>query len=242
MTVITRENRLVDCDARELEFACWREVGFLYAGRAHEWYDEVVASVPHLQTCCLNAHGQVVATLTCATLLLGDSDPSTWAGWDWAVRSSYRRLTHKFDTVCALSASVSPAYRGQGLAKELLLNLKQLARQAGASRLIAPVRPVRKAEHPRMPMSEYLQTTVDPWVRTHVALGGTLGPVCEQSIVVTRPLSFWEPWVGRQIAEIEEDFVVPGALAPVQVTRSRWGRYVEPNVWVVHNLVAEMKL
>jgi hypothetical protein len=44
----------------------------------------------------------------------------------------------------------------------------------------------------------------------------------------------WEEWTGMAFPE-SGDYVVPGALVPVQIDRERdEGRYVEPNVWMRH--------
>jgi hypothetical protein len=44
----------------------------------------------------------------------------------------------------------------------------------------------------------------------------------------------WEEWTGMAFPESGE-YVVPGALVPVTIDRERdQGRYVEPNVWMLH--------
>jgi len=44
----------------------------------------------------------------------------------------------------------------------------------------------------------------------------------------------WEQWTGRAFRESGE-YVIPGALVPVQIDRvMNVGRYVEPNVRVHH--------
>jgi hypothetical protein len=44
----------------------------------------------------------------------------------------------------------------------------------------------------------------------------------------------WESWSGMRFPD-SGDYVVPGALCPVQMdVHADVGRYVEPNVWVHH--------
>ena len=44
----------------------------------------------------------------------------------------------------------------------------------------------------------------------------------------------WESWTALQFPE-DGDYVVPGALVPVDFDRERRpGTYVEPNVWMRH--------
>jgi hypothetical protein len=44
----------------------------------------------------------------------------------------------------------------------------------------------------------------------------------------------WEGWTGLQFPQSGR-YVVPGALVPVTIDRRRdRGRYVEPNVWMLH--------
>jgi hypothetical protein len=78
----------------------------------------------------------------------------------------------------------------------------------------------------------------DPWLRTHRRLGATFLGVAPRSMVVTGTLAEWQAWTGMEFPA-SGVYVVPGALAPVMIDRRRdLGRYVEPNVWMRHDLTS----
>ena len=55
-------------------------------------------------------------------------------------------------------------------------------------------------------------------------------------MTITGTVSEWEAWTGMPFPDSGE-YVVPGALVPVSIDRELdRGRYVEPNVWVLHRL------
>ena len=48
----------------------------------------------------------------------------------------------------------------------------------------------------------------------------------------------WESWTGMRFPE-GGSYVVPGALAPIELdTQKDLGVYIEPNVWMLHELRA----
>jgi hypothetical protein len=76
----------------------------------------------------------------------------------------------------------------------------------------------------------------DPWLRVHVRLGGKILAVCHESMRITGTVRQWEAWTGMRLPE-SGTYVVPEGLVPVQIDRERdQGVYVEPNVWVHHDL------
>lgn len=143
-------------------------------------------------------------------------------------------------STCLLSLSVRPDARGRGLPATLLAEMRRRAAARGHAALIVPLRPTRKAEHPRVPIAEYAAWTdargepFDPWLRAHTRLGGEVLGVAERSLVVAQPRARWEALLGRPLPPGEHD--VPGALAPVRVDERGIGRYAEPNVWVLHRV------
>jgi len=63
-----------------------------------------------------------------------------------------------------------------------------------------------------------------------------MAKVCPRSMRITGTIAEWEQWAGMAFPE-SGAYVVPGALVPVEIDRAAdLGVYVEPNVWVVHNL------
>jgi hypothetical protein len=120
--------------------------------------------------------------------------------------------------------------------------MRALAVAKGHSQVIAPVRPSAKCKHPFVAMDDYVAwrddrgRIFDPWLRSHVAVGGEIQGVCDRSMVVEQSLEFWKPWTR---SELDESGLVSfdGALSPLQVDRPAGiGRYVEPNVWVIHRI------
>lgn len=165
-------------------------------------------------------------------------------GWEHVVVHAFidRRRGTEADAVCALNISVDVSVQGQGLAGLMLGALRGAARAAGVSTLVAPVRPTQKSAEPHTAMSEYAARRrpdglpVDPWLRTHVRVGGEIVGMAPASWVVTGSLSEWRDWTG---VPFDRDglVVVPGALVPVCCdVASDLGVYVEPNVWVRHSL------
>ena len=166
------------------------------------------------------------------------------SGWDGALQRGTRDFDDRTSptTLCALAAQVAPGQQNRGLSSALIERLRSSAREHGYSSLIAPVRPTVKHRYPLIPMTEYIRwrrpdgSPFDPWLRAHERLGGTVVQVADASMVVTGSVSEWERWTGLPLPGSGRH-VVPGALVPVDVDRERdTGRYVEPNVWVVHEV------
>ena len=123
------------------------------------------------------------------------------------------------DGVCALAIVVARQHRGQGLSSVMLRHMRELARPYGA--LVAPVRPVGGTVD-----------LDDPWVRTHVRLGGEILGVAEDAMVIEGTVEEWQAWTALEFPA-DGEYAVPGGLAPVHVEAGR-GVYREPCVWVRH--------
>jgi GNAT superfamily N-acetyltransferase len=142
----------------------------------------------------------------------------------------------------ALSITVAPTHQGRGLSGQLLGRLRQAAAAHGLPALVAPVRPSNKHRYPLIPMDRYVRwrradgAPWDPWLRVHWRFGAELVAVCPESMRITSTVAQWETWTGLALPD-SEDYVVPGALVPIKVDRTRdEGSYVEPNVWMHHRL------
>jgi hypothetical protein len=76
----------------------------------------------------------------------------------------------------------------------------------------------------------------DPWLRVHVRLGARIVSVAPMSSVVTGTLHEWFEWTGMVLATAGQ-VVIPGALCPIHASiEEDFAVYVEPNVWVHHDL------
>lgn len=142
----------------------------------------------------------------------------------------------------ALGITMAADARGRGWSHLLVRALRDAAAAHGLADLVAPVRPSHKAAYPLTPIERYLAWTTpdgrpfDPWLRVHVGLGGEVLGICPESMVITGTVAEWEEWTGMRFPD-SGAYVVPGALVPVAIDRGRdEGRYVEPNVWVRHQL------
>jgi GNAT superfamily N-acetyltransferase len=144
------------------------------------------------------------------------------------------------NVLCALVAVVDPAHQGRGLSGTIIQGMAQIAAAHGLDCLIAPVRPTWKERYPLAPIERYMRWTradglpFDPWIRVHHRLGAELLRVARRALDIRGSVAEWEEWTGMAFPE-SGDYVVPGALVPVQIDRERdEGRYVEPNVWMRH--------
>lgn len=160
------------------------------------------------------------------------------AGWDDALERAVSDLEggRDTDTLVTMAAEVISARRGLGLSRVVLRELLSRAPE----RAIAPVRPTMKARYPELSMEQYVEQRqedglpADPWLRTHVRLGGEILTVAPRSMVIEGTVSDWESWTGMEFRDSGR-YVVPGALDLVEIDiPADRGRYVEPNVWVRH--------
>jgi GNAT superfamily N-acetyltransferase len=156
-------------------------------------------------------------------------------GLDWAMSNG---IAGDPTTLCAVVAGVLPSYRGTGVASEILERMGGLSRAHGLDCLIAPVRPTWKERYPLTSIESYVLWRredgyhYDPWIRTHERLGAEILSPAPKSMTVRGTRDEWEEWTELQFPE-DGDYVVPGALVPVQFEGGR-GTYVEPNVWMRH--------
>ncbi len=210
----------------------------LYFDRLEDYGDHALVAVED---------GQVVARAFAVPFAMGaqlrrpELPAAGWDGvirWAWLDHLAGRAPTH----LSALEITVAPAHRGTGLADRLLAALKSTAREHALPALVAPVRPSRKHEEPRTAIAEYAARTrsdglpADPWLRLHVRAGGRIHGVCPYSMTVPGSLDDWRGWTGLPF-DVSGEVEVPGALTLLHVdVEQGHAVYVEPNVWVVHEL------
>lgn len=173
-----------------------------------------------------------------------DGDELPDGGWDEAIRrSALDRITGREpNRISALEVTIQKDLRGTGLSRVMLDAMRDNARRLGFDVLLAPVRPNGKAALPEVPMADYAFRTredglpVDPWLRVHVRAGGRIVKVAPTSMTIAGTLAEWRSWTGLPF-DADGPVVVPDALAPVLCdTAQGHAVYVEPNVWVEHDL------
>jgi GNAT superfamily N-acetyltransferase len=162
-------------------------------------------------------------------------------GWDWALEQCFnlKKESGQEKNLVALSISVPPHLRNQGIATKMILKLKEHAKQNNFENLIAPVRPSLKQLHPDINMEEYINwknnknEIYDPWLRTHIKCGGEIINICKSSMTIIEPINFWKLWVDN----LNEDgtYIIPGGLVPLQINNGM-GIYQEPGIWINHSL------
>ena len=165
-------------------------------------------------------------------------------GWDRGIERAFEAKEEP-NALMAVSAVAQPQVKNTGMGTQILTAMRGLAEERGFSSLIAPVRPNRKESYPLAKFEEYIRwthpdgTAFDPWLRTHLKLGGTIIKVAPESVVVEGTVQQWTAWTAGNFPA-SGAYVVPGALAPVHIdVEADRGRYAEPNVWVEHRLTLD---
>jgi GNAT superfamily N-acetyltransferase len=205
--------------------------GGKYWGRLYEDY-------PDFQLGLLDCD-ELVAELHSIPTPWDGSGEDLPAGWDEAFLRAFES-GRKADVLCALAISVRPDRQSQGLAVQMLDEMRAAAARGELRELIAPVRPTLKARYPLTPIERYLAwrredgAHFDPWIRVHERVGGEIIAPSPESMTIEAPVSDWEDWTGMKFPD-DGDYVVPELLAPLYVADGV-GRHVEPNVWLRHRL------
>jgi hypothetical protein len=217
---------------------------FMLAGRPGHDVDlaRLAVEAPEHQVLLLDGADEVLGVGLSVPLHWDGTTAGLPAGWDGAVTAGAGLLARGGapTAVSALSITLAPAATGRGLAAGMIGALKHAAARAGATALIAPVRPVLKCRHPRTPMARYLTwrtgdgRVFDPWVRLHLDLGGTLLGVAYPSMTISGTVAEWQEWTGVPMPA-SGGYEIPGGLAPLVVDAAAGrGVYREPNVWIAH--------
>jgi GNAT superfamily N-acetyltransferase len=210
------------------EFMNHNAMGSRYWGRLYEDFPEFQLG--------LVDDGELVAEVHALPVPVdGDQLPS---GWDEAFERGME--AGGGNVLSLLAISVSSTRRGGGIATRLIGAAREAAEQAGLESVIAPVRPTLKERYPLIPIEEFVTwrradgTHVDPWLRVHERVGGTIERAAPRSMLIEAPVTDWEQWT-EMAFPADGTYVVPGMLAPLEV-QDGVGVHVEPNVWVRHSI------
>ena len=166
------------------------------------------------------------------------------SGWDrvllWGMADQARGAAP--DAVSALEVTIAVGHQGRGLSKRMLSAMRSAAEARGFEDLFAPVRPSAKHLEPHTPMDEYAVRVradglpEDPWLRVHARVGATIEKVAPTSMAVVGTPEEWREWTGLPF-DTTGPVQVPGALVPVHLDAEHGHAiYVEPNVWMRHEL------
>lgn len=206
----------------------------------------------------LAATGELVACLSCASLFAEEEPLSLDEhGWNWAQQASID--DESVNTLCLLSATVSPQQRSAGLAKSLVSSAKELALRLGYANVIVPARPSAKSQYPKLTLADYLvfsghinpqsknnhysertenlkAIASDPWISLHMELGAELLNICEKSVEITGSINWWEHLLNKSLQD-KQTVIIPDGLVPLEIDHKRASAtYREPNIWLVYCL------
>ncbi|MGG0464556.1 GNAT family N-acetyltransferase [Priestia aryabhattai] len=165
-------------------------------------------------------------------------------GWDGVFEQGILEYENniKPNSVSALAIVIHPEFQGKGLSELMIKEMKSLVKSNQIHQMVAPVRPSLKHRYPLIPMSEYIRwkrkdgKPFDPWIRTHCKTGATIIKVAEKSMVIPATIQEWEEWTDMEFHSSGK-YVIPGGLVPLNINRdANTGVYIEPNVWLNHQL------
>ena len=172
-----------------------------------------------------------------------DARPATLpSGVDGVLVQAMRdhRLGRPPTTLSALLAVVDPRRQGRGLSAAVIRAMATLARRHGLRALVAPVRPTLKHRYPLTPMVDYIRVAPrrpDP-ARSVVAGACTAGrahPASRATIDGDRGPRAGVGGLDRPAVSAERSLRrTRRPRARHDRSPARPGRYVEPNVWMLH--------
>ncbi len=209
------------------------------------WYDQLPVRYPELQLLAVDSDrdgDRVLARLNAVPFRwTGVDQDLPDRGWDFALGSAFRpEMPTGATAVSLVEARLDPSVAGRGLGAELLIAARKHVAALGYADLLAPIRPVAKHGEPWTPIAEYVSrtredgTAFDPWLRTHLRLGGRVAKICPAAMTIAAGLADWRAWTSLPF-DVSGPTVVEGALNPVQVSvENDHAVYVEPNVWIHH--------
>jgi len=191
------------------------------------------------------ADGEILAVINTVPLnFTDDIDLLPNGGVIWGIKQAildYRSGTSP-NMLMAVQIVVNKRHLGKGLSKISTEEVCRLAKNNGLSNVIVPVRPNNKHEYPLIDIKDYANwknddgLPFDSWLRVHVKMGGKVIKVCTESMFIPGTIVEWKDWTGMKFPGTGR-YIVEGALNPVSIDlESNLGTYVEPNIWVVHNI------
>jgi hypothetical protein len=120
--------------------------------------------------------------------------------------------------------------------------MRAIGQSKGFRYLVAPVRPNQKSQYPLISIDDYIQWTdaeglpFDAWLRVHARAGARIIRPCHQAMIIPGTRVEWEEWTHLKFPQ-SGTYYIPGALNPMEMDTARdEGIYVEPNVWMVHEI------
>ena len=184
---------------------------------------------------------------------MGNSLPFHWEnelselpekGWDWVFLRAVEDHRHGVapNIQSAIQIAIHPEYRSQGLSTEMIRAMREIGRSQGFRHLVAPVRPNQKSSYPLISIDDYIKWTndeglpFDAWLRVHARVGAQIIKPCHEAMTIRGTRLDWEQWTGLRFPQTGT-YHIPGALNPMEMDIEKdEGVYIEPNVWMVHQI------
>jgi hypothetical protein len=120
--------------------------------------------------------------------------------------------------------------------------MRAVTKAKGLQALIIPVRASDKNKYPLISLDDYITWTneqglpFDGWLRVHARVGGKVIKVCHESKIIRGSRAEWERWTQMKFPQSGR-YIIPGALVPVVMNVEKdEGLYIEPNVWILHEV------
>ena len=173
-----------------------------------------------------------------------DIDTLPDEGWDWVLQKGIEDYeNHSVPNMLnGLQIAIKKDAQGKGLSALIVRELQRMAREHRFSYLTFPIRPSLKNLYPLIPMDDYITwkredgMPFDPWLRVHTKCGGKIIKTCHRAMYIPGTIKAWETWTDLSFLQ-SGNYVVNGALCPVIIDLDKdRGEYIEPNVWVVHEV------
>ena len=211
---------------------------------ANEYFFRLYSAFPEYQYWLLNEE-EIVG--------IGNSIPIYWKdeldnlpdeGWDWALKKGFDdlKVSIKPNLLCGLSITINPKFQGKGLSTEMVKLMVQIGKNCKLDSLIIPIRPTLKKDFPQLDIKQYIvlkredEQLFDPWLRIQEKLGGKIIKVCSKAMDIRGSVQDWKNWTGLDFPK-SGNYNIDGALKPLEIDlKNDEGIYIEPNVWVVHEL------
>lgn len=207
-----------------------------------KYWDILLDLFRRYQFLLLNSNGIPVACGHAIPFYWDGHVSSLPSGWDGVIEKGIRDVNQKTEAnaVSALAIVIHPDYRGQGLSKIMVKELKRIVKENNSRQLVAPVRPSMKWKYPLIPMKDYCHwqredgSPFDPWIRTHWQVGASIITVAEESMIIPAPIERWEAWLNMKFPSTGS-YIIEDGLVPLEIDRTEnSGVYIEPNVWMKH--------
>jgi GNAT superfamily N-acetyltransferase len=231
--------------AADISEASWPEF-MLHDLVANENWHELFDRFNNYQFALLDTHKNCMAAM-------GNSLPFYWdysiqdlpeGGWDWVFLKAIEdhKGGVKPNIQSAIQIAIHPDYQSQGLSASMVNHMRGIAKSRGFENLVAPVRPNLKSRYPLTSIDDYIRWTneeglpFDAWLRVHARLGARILKPCHEAMIIRGSRVDWEKWTGLKFHQSGQ-YYIPGALQPMVMNVEKdEGVYIEPNVWMVHQV------